>query len=58
MPNDPTCGMFDRDQWPGGPHCRDFLFVTGDVASCVRAIEVDLETDASDHQPVRLDLDW
>ena len=57
-PNGPTCGLFDREQWPGGPHCRDFLFVSADVAACVRAIEVDLETNASDHQPVRLDLEW
>ena len=58
VPNDPTCGVFDRDQWPGGPHCRDFLFVTVDVAARIRSIKVDLDTDASDHQPVRLDLDW
>ncbi len=57
-PNDPTCGVFDRDQWPEGPHCRDFLFVTADVTGCIRAIDVDLGTDASDHQPIRLDLDW
>ena len=58
VPNDPTCGIFDRDQWPDGPHCRDFQFVTADVADRIRAIDVDLDTDASDHQPVRLDLDW
>lgn len=56
VPNDPTCGVFDRDQWPGGPHCRDFLFVTADVAGRIRSIDVDLDTDASDHQPVRLVL--
>jgi endonuclease/exonuclease/phosphatase family metal-dependent hydrolase len=56
--NDPTCGIFDRDQWPDGPHCRDFLFVTADVAGRIRSIDVDLDTDASDHQPIRLDLDW
>ncbi len=58
IPNDPTCGVFDSDQWPGGPHCRDFLFVTADVARRIRSIAVDLDTDASDHQPIRLDLDW
>lgn len=57
-PNDPTCGVFDHDQWPGGAHCRDFFFVTADVAARIRSINVDLETDASDHQPVCLDLDW
>lgn len=58
VPNDPTCGVFDRDQWPRGAHCRDFAFVTRDVARRIRSIEVDLDTDASDHQPIRLDLDW
>lgn len=58
VPNDPTCGVFDRDQWPRGAHCRDFLFVTADVAARIRSIEVDLDTAASDHQPIRLDLDW
>ena len=57
-PNDPTCGVFDHDQWPDGPHCRDFFFVTPDVAGRVRSIDVDLDTDASDHQPILLDLDW
>jgi endonuclease/exonuclease/phosphatase family metal-dependent hydrolase len=57
-PHDPTCGVFDRAQWPEGPHCRDFLFVTEDVAGAIRAIAVDLETDASDHQPVRIEIDW
>ncbi len=56
--HDPTCGVFDGDQWPGGAHCRDFMFVTRDVARRIRSIDVDLDTDASDHQPIRLDLDW
>jgi endonuclease/exonuclease/phosphatase family metal-dependent hydrolase len=57
-PHDPTCGVFDYDQWPDGPHCRDFFFVTPDESARIRSIEVVLHTDASDHQPIRLDLDW
>lgn len=58
VPHDPTCGIFDHEQWPEGPHCRDFLFLTADVAARVTSIEVNAETDASDHQPVRLDVAW
>lgn len=50
----PTCGIHDRDQWPGEPHCRDYVFVTDDLADDLLTIEIDGETDASDHQPVRV----
>lgn len=52
-----TCGIFDRDQWPEGPHCRDFFFLTSDLSSRVVSLEVNSSTDASDHQPVRLILE-
>lgn len=52
----PTCGVYDRAQWPAGPDCRDFIFVTEDLADRVRHVEVDGVTDASDHQPVLLEL--
>ena len=53
----PTCGIFDQQQWPEGPHCRDYFFITDDLASRAQSVTVDLETSASDHQPVRLLLD-
>ncbi|RMD61202.1 MAG: hypothetical protein D6826_10525, partial [Alphaproteobacteria bacterium] len=53
----PTCGVFDHVQWPAGPHCRDYFFVSAPLAGRVRALDVDVETDASDHQPIRLILD-
>ena len=56
-PHAPTCGVFDHAQWPQGAHCRDFFFVTEDIAARVGSIEVDVETDASDHQPVKLRID-
>lgn len=56
-PHDPTCGIFDRVQWPAGPHCRDFFFVSEDLRSRLVSLSVDLETDASDHQPLALTLD-
>ena len=55
-PHAPTCGVHDRVQWPEGPHCRDFVFVSEDLADRVEDVVVDLETEASDHQPVRITL--
>ena len=55
--HDPTCGIFDLQQWPEGPHCRDFFFAAGRCAAALRSMKVDTETDASDHQPLLLELD-
>jgi len=54
--HDPTCGIFDRVQWPQGPHCRDVFFVAGDCARRLRDLKVDTATAASDHQPLMLSL--
>ncbi|WP_085901379.1 endonuclease/exonuclease/phosphatase family protein [Kiloniella majae] len=53
----PTCGIFDPEQWPEGPHCRDFFFITESLVSNVKNVRVDEQTDASDHQPVVLELE-
>jgi endonuclease/exonuclease/phosphatase family metal-dependent hydrolase len=45
------------EQSNGPPHCCDFVFVTEDLASKVRRVDYDQETQASDHQPVLLELD-
>jgi endonuclease/exonuclease/phosphatase family metal-dependent hydrolase len=55
-PHAPTCGLYDHVQWSNGPDCRDFIFVTEDIGSRVRRVEVNGETDASDHQPVLIEL--
>ncbi len=55
-PHDPTCGVFDHRQWPVGAHCRDFFFVTEDLQPRLRSFKVDLKTNASDHQPIVIDL--
>ena len=55
-PHPPTTGVHDRVQWKMGGHCRDYFAVTSDVAQRIAALEVDLATDASDHQPLRLVL--
>jgi endonuclease/exonuclease/phosphatase family metal-dependent hydrolase len=56
QPHRPTCGIYDRAQWPDGADCRDFVFVTEDIAGRVRRIEVDQATSASDHQPVLVEI--
>lgn len=55
-PHPPTAGVFDRKQWRQGPHCRDYVFVTEDLAEGIAEVEVDVETDQSDHQPLTLRL--
>ncbi len=51
-----TCGLFDHEQWSEGPDCRDFIFATEDLAGRIRRVEVNVETDASDHQPIVIEL--
>ena len=57
QPHAPTCGIFDHKQWPQGPHCRDFFFISDTLAERNIQVSVDTETDASDHQPVMLSVD-
>ena len=52
----PTIGVHDKLQWPGPPFACDFIFVTEDLAHRVEDVLVNGATDASDHQPVLLEL--
>lgn len=52
-----TCGISDHDQWPQGPHCRDYFFVTGKLVKQILSVEVNPQTRASDHQPIRILFD-
>ena len=52
----PTVGVFDKVQWKGREFCCDFICVTEDLLPRVRRVAVDLQTAASDHQPVLLEL--
>jgi endonuclease/exonuclease/phosphatase family metal-dependent hydrolase len=56
IPHDPTCGIYDHNQWPEGPHCRDFFFVAGECVTAVSSMRVNTKTDASDHQPLIIEL--
>jgi endonuclease/exonuclease/phosphatase family metal-dependent hydrolase len=51
-----SLGLFDREQWPDGGYCSDFVYVTEDLRAMVADVVVDQATDASDHQPVILTL--
>ena len=52
----PTAGVYDKAQWSSGPLACDFLFVTADLAGRLARCEIDGTTQASDHQPVLLEL--
>ncbi len=56
-PHAPTCGIYDPEQWPEGPHCRDFIFLTRELSPLVKDVQVQEETNASDHQPVLMLLE-
>lgn len=49
-----TAGIYDRT-W-AQPCCFDFVFVSADLASRVAHVEVEGSTQASDHQPVLVEL--
>lgn len=55
MPHPPTVGIFENS-FSAQPDCFDFLFLTADLAARVKAVVVDGATEASDHQPVMLEL--
>ncbi|RJG04422.1 endonuclease/exonuclease/phosphatase family protein [Noviherbaspirillum sedimenti] len=52
----PTVGLYDKQQWPGTPFTFDYFFVSEDLLPRLRTIAVDTASDASDHQPLLLEL--
>src|SRR5205085_2033653 len=55
-PHEPTFCVHAKE-YAKSPYCCDFVFVSEDIAQRVHAIEVDTQTQASDHQPVLVDID-
>jgi len=55
-PHPATFKIYEKEE-PGEPeqHC-DFIFISADLALRVRTVRVDQKTQASDHQPVLLEL--
>ncbi|MEJ8851790.1 endonuclease/exonuclease/phosphatase family protein [Variovorax rhizosphaerae] len=54
-PHAPTFRLFDRTYGPD-PVTADFVFVSDSLAPRVQRVEVDLQSRASDHQPVLIAL--
>lgn len=54
--HDPTFCVHDH-RYAKRPYCCDFVFVSEDIATRVREIRVDGDTQVSDHQPVLLVFD-
>jgi endonuclease/exonuclease/phosphatase family metal-dependent hydrolase len=52
-----TAGVYDTEQWSDGPLTCDFIFVTEDLRHRLRSCEIDGATQASDHQPIVLEID-
>lgn len=52
-----TVGVHDLAQWKGKRQCFDFLFVSQDLAGSIQRVGIDSDTQASDHQPLLLELD-
>lgn len=52
----PTVGLYDKVQWPGEPFTFDFIFVSADLEGKVRRLEADALSNASDHQPLMIEL--
>lgn len=52
----PTAGVYDTVQWPSGAIACDFAFVTADLCDRLVRCEIDGATQASDHQPIVLEL--
>ncbi len=55
-PHVPTFCVHDR-RYSKTPYCCDFIFVSENAASRVKAVSVDSVTEDSDHQPVLLEFD-
>ena len=56
LPHAYTVGLHGAE-WPDHPFCCDYVCVSGDLAERVADVRVNQQTDASDHQPVLLELD-
>lgn len=54
-PHAPTCGIHSAG-FVDRPECFDFVFLTEGLAGRLRAMHVDAATQASDHQPVSIEL--
>ena len=55
-PGTPHAHSFKLYDKVDAPYCCDYVFVTPDLVPRLRSIRIDAETQASDHQPVMVEL--
>ena len=55
QPHAPTVGLFENS-FADHPQCFDYIFLTPDLADRVQDVRADGRTQASDHQPVLIEL--
>jgi endonuclease/exonuclease/phosphatase family metal-dependent hydrolase len=55
-PGRPHSHTFKLHEEQEKPYCCDYVFVTPDLAPRLRSIRIDSQTQASDHQPVMVEL--
>jgi endonuclease/exonuclease/phosphatase family metal-dependent hydrolase len=55
QPEPPTVGVHDHAQWPEAFAC-DFICASADLRARLRGVAVDSTTQASDHQPMMVEL--
>ncbi len=55
VPQPPTFRLYDRRYGPTPVTC-DFVFVSGGLKDRVRSMQIDGDTQASDHQPVAIEV--
>ena len=55
-PHPPSVGLMGAE-WPDHPYCCDFFFVSEALRGALTAVHYDAGSDASDHQPVMLEID-
>lgn len=55
LPHPPSVGLHGAE-WPDRAYCCDYFFISGDLASKVENVRILADVDASDHQPVLLEL--
>jgi exonuclease III len=51
-PRQPTFHLYDGE----AQYCCDYVFVTPDLVPRIKSLRIDSETQASDHQPVMVEL--
>ena len=55
VPHPPTFRVHEREKGQS-PYCCDFVFLTPDLAPRLKSIRIDGDNQASDHQPVIVEL--